>query len=139
MPLFNSISFKLNEGEKVVLIDANKKNIFNAYFNDSSIKIPLYKCIKSDSLLIFIGIPYNTSIKKLAADSLSRELILTNFTSDSINYLYKDFRIENSHVSVLTKNINRNLVYILATSKSKKTIKSLLNYKALSNRFKNNL
>lgn len=135
--LFNNISFKLNDGEEVVKIDSKKKEIFNSYFDKKSIQIPLFRCIKSDSYLIFVGIPFNTSVKELTNYSLTHTLNQTFFEGDSTNYFYKTYRNEKEQITIYTRNFSNNLVYVLTVSDSVKLSDSLFNIKALSNRFKN--
>ncbi len=135
--LFNKISFKLNDGEEVVEIDSKKKEIFNSYFDKKSIQIPLFRCIKSDSYLIFVAIPYNTSLKELADYTLTHTLNQTFSEGDSTNYFYNTYSNEKEQISIYTKNFSNNLVYVLTVSDSAKLSDSLFNIKALSNRFKN--
>ena len=134
--LFNKISFKLNDGEEVVKIDSKKKEIFNSYFDKKSVQIPLFRCIKSDSYLIFVGIPFNTSVKELTDYSLTHTLNQTFFEGDSINYFYKTYSNEKEQITIYTRNFSNNLVYVLTVSNSAKLSDSLFNIKALSNRFK---
>ncbi len=134
--LFNKISFKLNDGEEVVKIDSKKKEIFNSYFDKMSVQIPLFRCIKSDSYLIFVGIPFNTSIKELTDYSLIYTLNQTFFEGDSTNYFYKTYSNEKEQITIYTRNFSNNLVYVLTVSNSAKLSDSLFNIKELSNRFK---
>jgi hypothetical protein len=134
--LFNQISFKLIDGEKVVEIDSKKKEIFNSYFDKESVQIPLFRCLKSDSYLIFVGIPYNTSIKELTDDSLTHNLNQTFSEGDSTSYFYKKYSNEKDQITTYTRNFNNNLVYVLTVSNSAKLSDSMFNIKALSNRFK---
>ena len=133
--LFNNISFKLYEGEEVVKIDSKKKEIFNSYFVKKSVQIPLFRCIKSDSYLIFVGIPFNTSVKELTDYSLSHTLNQTFFEGDSTNYFYKTYSNEKEQITIYTRNFSDNLVYVLTVSNSAKLSASIFNIKALSNRF----
>ena len=134
--LFNKISFKLNNGEDVVKIDSNKKEIFNSYFDKKSVQIPLFRCIKSDSYLIFIGIPFNTSVKELTGCRLTHTLNQMFFEGDSTNYFYKKYSNEKEQITIYTRNFSNNLVYVLTVSNSAKLSDSLFNIKALPNRFK---
>lgn len=134
--LFNDISFKLNEGEEVVDIDSKKKEIFNSYFDKKSVQIPLFRCIKSDRYLIFVGIPFNTSIKELADYSFTHTSNQTFFKGDSTNYFYKTYSGEKEQITTYSRNFSNNLVYVLTVSDSATLSDSLFNMKALSNRFK---
>ncbi len=133
--LFNNISFKLNDGEKVVTVDTKKKEVYNAYFDKGNVQIPLFKCIKANNYTIFIGLPLNSSIKELSNDSLALNLNQTYFQSDSTKYFYKTYRSSNEYHAVYAKNFDNNLVYVLATSPSALISDSLFNMQSLSNRF----
>lgn len=134
--LFNKISFKLNDGEEVVKIDAKKKEIFKSYFDKKSVQIPLFRCIKSDSYLIFVGIPFNTSIKELTDYRLANTLNQTFFEGDSINYLYKKYSYEKEQITIYSRNFSNNLVYVLTVSNSAKLSDSLFSKNEFLNRFK---
>lgn len=134
--LFNTISFKLNNGEEVVEIDTKKKEIFNSYFDKNDVQIPLFRCIKSDSYLIFVGIPYNTSIKELTDYNLIYTLNQTYFEGDSANYFYKTYSNEKDQITIYTRNFSNNLVYVLTVTNSAALSDSLFNIKELSSRFK---
>jgi len=134
--LFNDISFKLNEGEEVVDIDSKKKEIFNSYFDEKFVQIPLFRCIKSDGYLIFVGIPFNTSIKELADYSFTHTSNQTFFKGDSTNYFYKTYSGEKKQITIYSRNFSNNLVYVLTVSDSATLSDSLFSMKALSNRFK---
>jgi hypothetical protein len=134
--LFNEISFKLNDNEEAVKIDSKKKEIFNSYFDENSVQIPLFRCIKSDSYLIYVGIPFNTSIKELTKNSLTQTLNQKFFEGDSVNYFYKVYSNEKEQITSYTRNFNNNLVYVLTITNSTVLADSLFDIKKLSNRFK---
>ncbi len=134
--LFNNIAFKLNKGEEVVKIDSKKREIFNSYFDKKSVQIPLFRCIKSDSYLIFVGIPFNTSVKELTNCSLTHTLNQTFFKGDSTSYFYKKYSNEKEEIAIYTRDFSNNLVYVLTVSNASKLSDSLFNIKSLSNRFK---
>lgn len=134
--LFNKISFKLNDGEEVVKIDSKKKEIFNSYFDKKSVQIPLFRCIMSKSYLIFIGIPFNTSVKELTNYSLTHTLNQTFFEGDSTNYFYKKYSKDKGQITTYTRNFSNNLVYILTVSNSAELSDSLFSINELSIRLK---
>jgi hypothetical protein len=136
--LFNDTSFKLADGEKIIEIDSTKKESFRSFFDHKFVQIPLFRCIKSESYLIFLGIPYNTSLKKLADGGLKEEYIVKFFESDSVNYFYRRYeKADSGNIIVYTKNFDNNLVFVLVTSRTKTLSDSLFNKIALSNRFNN--
>ena len=134
--LFNKISFKLNNAEEVVKIDTKKIEIFKSYFDKNDVQIPLFRCIKSDRYLIFIGIPFNTTLKELTDYSLSQALNQTFFEGDSTSYFYKTYSNEKEQITTYARNFSNNLVYVLTVANSAELSDSLFNTKELSNRFK---
>jgi hypothetical protein len=86
--------------------------------------------------LIFVGIPYNTSIKELSDYNLIHTLNQTYFESDSANYFYKTYCDKKDQITIYIRNFSNNLVYVLTVSNSGKLSDSLFNLKELSNRFK---
>ncbi len=133
--LFNDVSFNLIDGEEVATIDSKKKEMYYSHFDESDIQIPLFKCIQSDSYMLYIGIPFNTSIRELNNHNLTQTLNQTFFEGDSISYFYKTYFGENKNIVVYTKNFDNNLVYVLTVSNSAELSDFLFNIKALSNRF----
>jgi hypothetical protein len=134
--LFNDVSFQLNQGEKAEKIDAQKKEIFNAYIDPKSIQIPLFRSVVADSFKLFIGIPYNTTLKNLTECKLVSPFEQTNFEGDSTQQFYKSYKNDRQHVVMYARNFENNLVFILVTSKSKRVIDSLFNHRTISSRFK---
>jgi hypothetical protein len=133
--LFNDKAFRLLDGEKVVTIDSKNEEIYNSYFDKKVVQIPLFKCVKTESYTVFIGIPFNTSVKELADLSLKKTLNQTFFKGDSTNYFYKTYSDKDEYITVYTKSFDNNLVYVLTVSNSAKISDSLFNQKTLSNRF----
>lgn len=133
--LFNKISFKLNNVEEVVKIDTKKKEIFKSYFDKNDVQIPLFRCIKSDRYLVFIGIPFNTTLKELTDYSLSQSLNQTFFEGDSTSYFYKTYSNEEEQITTYARNFSNNLVYVLTITNSTELSDSLFSTKELSNRF----
>lgn len=137
IPLFNEIKFQLNEGENLLKIDSKKVKVFNSFFDSSDLKIPLCKCVKSNNSYIYIGIPFNTTLRELANDSIYHNLNQTFYESDSINYFYKKLSNEKEKINIYSTNIKNNLIYVLTISNSEENSDSLFNLKALANRFNN--
>lgn len=103
----------------------------------NTIQIPLYRCIESDSLLIFIGIPFNTSIKELGDIQLAENTVKTYFEGDSTTYLLSTYDNDTTHIAIHTQNFSNNLIYLLAVSKIAEFPDFLSKAKSLSARFKN--
>lgn len=133
--LFNNVSFKLSENETITKIDTEKKKEFRSFFEKKAIQIPLFRCIKGDNYLIFIGIPFNTSVKELTEYGMNKELKNITSKSDSTQYTYQSYSTKNTIVSTYAQNFDDNIVYILTASNSPKLSDSLFNIEMLSSRF----
>ncbi len=58
--------------------------------------------------------------------------------TDSLSYFYKTHNNDTTYISEYSKVFDKNLIYILAISNSKKIADSLFNRSELSNRFNQN-
>jgi hypothetical protein len=136
VPLFNNISFKINSGEKATKIELREKEIFNSYFDKkNNIQIPLYRCIKSEKYIIFIGIPFNTTLKELSKNKLSKNFSSPSLELYSNEYFYKTYQNNKENITIYAKNFQNNLVYILAVSNSNNKLETFFDIKTLSQRF----
>lgn len=132
---FNDIKFKLYDNEEIIDVDSEKKELFSSYFGDTSVQVPLFKCIKGDDYLVFLGIPINTSIKELSNYSLERIKNRSSFKSDTINFFHIKYRKEDDNITIYSKNFENNLIYVLTAAKSAELSDSLFNKTSLSKRF----
>lgn len=133
--LFNDIFFVLTDEEEIISLDAKKKEDFHSYFDNKSIQIPLFRCIKTDNYLIYLGIPINTSINKLAEFKLNHTNNHSFFESDSSSYFYIAHQNEDNYITEYSIAFDNNLIYILTVSNSRELSDSLFNKKTLSKRF----
>ncbi len=135
--LFNDLVFKMQEGEIVRGIDEAVKNNYLKYLDNPNIQIPLFKYIKHNDYEVFIGVPYNTSIKEIIDYQLkSTEGKDTSlyFKADSISY-YKQCKKDELYIAAYASAIDsKSLLYIAAISASKSLSDSLFNQSQLSNR-----
>jgi len=139
IPLFNEITFKINKGEAIGVVNSKIKNIYTENFNNSEIQVPLFKYIKHNNYEIFIGIPYNTSIEELAQNQLEKQdSLMTNLSSDSLCY-YKKYKRNDFYIAEYAAKVaNNSLIYISTMSISRELTDSLFNKLDLSNRINTN-
>lgn len=120
IPLFNGLTFQLNEGESIGEIDSRAKENYAQYFN-SPFQIPLFKYIKHSNYEIYIGLPYNTSIEVMTQYELNKQdssLAKLNLETDSISY-YKEYEKYNFHIAeYAVKKEGNSLIYIATLSDS---------------------
>lgn len=133
--LFNKISFKLIDGEKVVKIDDRIEQNFNSFFGSSTVQIPLFRCVQNDDYIIYIGIPYNTTLKELALRGIEQSSSKTFFEGDSTTEIYMSYTFKKDFLTSYTRNFDNNLVYVLAVAHSEQLSDTLFNREELSNRF----
>ncbi len=115
--MFNEYSLELLESEEVIKIKEEQKDLYKAMKGKMSHQIPLYKCIKGNDHLIFIGLPVDTDFKNLK--KTCQELNNENL-SNTKKELVKGY-IGNGYdnVQYLPKKLNTNLLFIILINKSK--------------------
>jgi hypothetical protein len=138
-PLFNELTFELNEGETIGVIDSKIKNKYTEYFNSSLIQVPLFKYIKHDNYEIFIGIPYDTSIEAMVQNQLEKkDSRITTLKSDSL-YYYENYKRNDFYIAEYAVKIEgKSLIFIATMSNSKELTDSLFNELRISNRINTN-
>jgi len=135
--LFNNNSFKLHSGESLKDITPCITEMYTEYFNTQQIQIPLFKYIKHVDYVIFIGIPYNTSIDKMVNLRLNKpdscHAILERNTTGFFNKYKKNGYYISEYSAVLE---NKSMIYISAMSYSKVISDSLFNKAEIIKRIK---
>lgn len=133
--LFNDLTFRLLEGEQVVGIDAEKEAGFHSHFKISDVQVPLFKCITSKAYTIYLGVPFNTNIKKLSDPNLLAHADNgSSFEGDSTSYFHIRYQHEDAYCTAYAKKIDDNLIYILTTTTSRELSDSLFSTTMLSTR-----
>lgn len=131
---FNNITFELIDGEEIISIDSREKENYHSYFNNTSIQVPLFRCIKSDNYVIYLGIPINTSIKKFADFKLEHTNNSLFFESDTNSYFYISHQNDHNYISEYSRVVDDNMIYVLTVSNSLELHDSLFNMQTLSKR-----
>jgi hypothetical protein len=137
LSIFNDISFKLLDGDEVVDIDSSKKETFKSYVTYKYIQVPLFRCIESDFYSIYIGIPLNSSIKKLYKDTMPNTIDLKLIVSetDSSSYFYKSYNHSSAKIYLYSENFENNIVYVLVRTNGDMD-DSTFTMQSLASRFK---
>jgi len=134
--LFNDTSFKLTAGDSITDLKYQITENYQSYLTKSNIQIPLYKCILNKNYRIYIGIPYNTSIKKLIKiQIIDHPAGQVELKTDTLSYFFKHQNNDTTYISEFSKVFDKNLIYILAITNSKMISDSLFKHTELSNRF----
>ena len=133
--IFNNISLKLIENENIVDLKHQIIENYQSYFTKNNIQIPLFKCIINKNYTIYLGIPYNTSIKKLMKFQILDQTVgQVELETDTLTYFFKKQNNSTIYISEYSKVFDKNLIYILAITKSKMISDSLFKQTELSNR-----
>jgi hypothetical protein len=134
--IFNNISFKLSEGERLVEIESGLKEDYHSYLEGKNFQIPLFKSITGRGYALYLGIPYNTSIKRLAKfQILDQENNQSVLNTDSVSFMFKKQNNDTVFFVEYLKKFDKNMIYILAKTNSKSISDSLFTQSELSNRF----
>jgi hypothetical protein len=135
--LFNNISFEMRNGETLMDIHSSIKEMYTEYFNNQQIQIPLFKYIKHRNYIIFIGIPYETSIHKMTKIQLEKpDSSRLFFESNNKSFFnkYKKNRFYITEYSILIE--NNSMIYISTMTNSKEISDSLFNKSEIVKRIK---
>ena len=136
--LFNTTYFKVLDKEIVTDVNYLVEKNYRTYFKNNTIQIPLFRYIERNDYKIFIGIPVNTSIKELANYKiLDSDSSRTDFLSDSLNYSFKKYDVNNTFISEYCANVSNNIIYILSVTNKKEISDTLFTVKSLSQRIIN--
>lgn len=136
IPIFNAISFQTNKGEKLSLKNQIVTETYKSYFSNEDIQIPLFKYIKGKNYSIYISIPYNTTLKNLEKQQfINPKFNQKNFQTDSTSYFFRKFADKSTYISIYSKEFDKNLIFVLTETNSKKISDSLFNKTKLSKRF----
>ena len=135
--LFNNNSFKLKTGETLLEITPCITQMYTGYFNNQQIQIPLFKYIKHVDYVIFIGIPYNTSIDKMVNFRLNQPDSCHAFLERNSTGFFNKYRKNGYYISEYSAVLeNKSLIYISAMSFSKEISDSLFNKAGIIKRIK---
>jgi hypothetical protein len=134
--VFNNIKFVLKNSEIQKQVNPEVANLFQQY--SSPLSIPLFRHISSNHYDIFLGIPYNTSFKKLLSANYKDQNRIVEARTDSATYFYKKFQTDTNFVSIYVIEEKNNLIFLLSTTHSQPLADSLFNYTELKNRIISN-
>jgi len=133
--LFNDCIFNLTNGEILSEPNIAAQKLYENYFNNSEIQIPLFKHIKHVGYDIFVGIPVRTSVDDISKTVLEKHnRSLSNFISEK-NSCYNQYLLNGSYIVEMAIRIDdKSLFYIAAITSNKILADSLLSFNELSGR-----
>lgn len=135
IPLFNELTFNLLDDEKLVeLNDTIKESYFN-FSTPDIMQIPLFRYIQGNDYHIYIGLPYRTSLKKIATSiELAQHNTLFESSTTNEQSYFKRYSNNDNYCSEYTVKIGSNTIYILAVTSSINFSETQLNQKMIAKR-----
>ncbi len=133
LSLFNNICFQLEEGDVNAQIDLRVKNDYFATANHENdyTPPPLYRYISNKNYRIYIGMPFQVSFETLSKlNALGQPVKEIRDT----NCAYKIYRTSETYFVEYVIEINKSLLYVLATTDSKQILDSKLSYSQIKKR-----
>lgn len=136
IPVFNNINFHLEDGESTVNITQTTIDLYDSVFNGQFSEIPLYKKIQHQQYSLYLGLPFNTNLKKLKHQKyeIPDSLVLSKTANDSSFII--EYKIDKTFAIEYATQINKKSIMFLSALTTKKEIAdSLLNMKKITERF----
>jgi len=127
----------MQTGEVSMFIQSDVNALYSEYFNHKQPQIPLFKYIKNIDYDIFIGIPYDTSLKKMVKTQLVKTDSSNVFFESNSNYFFKRYRKDGFYISeYATVFKNNTIIYVASMTKKKVVSDSLFNKLEIAKRIK---
>jgi hypothetical protein len=130
--LFNNVFCNVQGNEKTIKITTDIKDEYFKYIENKKSQIPLYRFIIGADYALYIGIPFNAKLNNLSEKKLFESLVAEK--SDSSTFYYKEYVVDSLYITEYAKEIDQNLIYILATTTSPDIQQRLFDVDSLSNR-----
>jgi len=135
--LFNNISFEIYAGETLMDIRPSITEMYTEYFNNQYIQIPLFKYIKHRNYVIFIGLPYDTSIDKMIKIQSEKPDSFRLFFESNPTSFYNKYQKNRYYITEYSTVLeNNSIIYIATLADTKEVSDSLFNKSEISKRIK---
>lgn len=134
--VFNNINFHFKHNESVENITQSTITLYDSLFNGQYSEIPLYKKIRHQQYSLFLGLPFNTSLKKLKTQkyAIPDSLIISKESNDSCFII--NYKIDKTFATEYAIQINKKSLIFLSGLTTKQAIAdSLFTLENLSKRF----
>lgn len=135
--LFNDISFELYAGEALQEIHPCVTQMYTEYFTTKKIQIPLFRYIKHKDYVIFIGIPYGTSIDKMIKMQTEKRDSCQSFLESNSKSFISKYMKNGYYITEYSTVLEDNtLIYLSTMAETKDASDSLFTNQKLSERLK---
>ena len=125
----------MHSGEAVMDVNPSITQMYTEYFNNQQVQIPLFRYIKHPNYVIFIGIPYDTSIAKMTKTQSEKpdscHLLLESNPKSFFNRYKKNRYYIAEYATVLE---NNSIVYLATLADTKEIADSLFNKSDIAKR-----
>jgi len=125
----------MRSGEAVMDVNSSITQMYTEYFNKQQVQIPLFRYIKHANYVIFIGIPYDTSIAKMIKTQSEKpdscHLLLETNSNSFFNRYKKNGYYITEYATVLG---NKSIVYLATLADTKEISDSLFNKSEMTKR-----
>lgn len=136
----NGIDISLLDGEvqnrkpPAFLMD----DYFSTFNANNDHQIPLYRTVEHKDYIFYIGLPYNFDLDKIFKDNLIEENYNLVKAKRKDHSIYKVYQKNNKYAVEFVKQLEKNLIYILAITDSEESLKNALSLPEFLNRIKEN-
>ncbi|MGM0565529.1 MAG: hypothetical protein ACQESX_02115 [Bacteroidota bacterium] len=134
--IFNKYTFKLENAESSIPLTDEIHQRYDSLIAGKELQIPLFKYVESSDYKLYIGVPYNTSLKNIKDQEIFPGTLRTSQRDKPGEFTYKTYTAYGSFLAEYAENLEGNLVYLLGVSRSKPVADSVFSRKAFSNRIK---
>jgi hypothetical protein len=136
--LFDNLIFNYNSSETPTSPSQEEQERYKRLFNSGTVQIPLFKHIQGKNYEVFVGLPYQTSLKKLANSRiLETPSNKQNFNEDSLYYFNKYEKNGSYIAEYATKRKNDHIFFVSIISTSEEINDSLYTKDLIAKRISN--
>lgn len=133
--LFDDLTFKMQVGETSEDIKPIISDLYSSQFNNGQIQIPLFKYIRHSDYQIFIAIPLNTTIDKLAKTQLEEFDSGSVYFESGHDYFFIKCKRDGLYICEYAATFKKNtLIFVSLISVKKEISDSLFNKGQISKR-----
>lgn len=126
--LLNGVTFHTEQSELITDIDSAGKKPYLEYFNNlKEIQVPLFRIVKADGYTIYLGMPYHTSLKSMAAArQASADADTVLMQQETPVYFYRQYRKGDLYLTEYIRSIDSaSMIGIFAMTTNAQTADSL--------------
>lgn len=139
IPLFNKFKFHTDSTEKIAAIDSIAQIPYIQHFNNiDDIQIPLYRIVQGNAYTIYLGIPFHTNLKSIAAAKAAKPNADTVLgLLETPEYYYRQYKKGNLYLTEYMRNIDSaSIICVFAATDKAQIASDALSAEKLSDRIR---